>query len=424
MKILVIGQGGREHALAWKLSQSNRVQQVYCAPSNGGINHIAQEVPFKEHERKELIHFVIETGIDLTIVGPENALLEGIVDQFEAEGLRIYGPRKGAALIEGSKSFAKDFMKKYNIPTGSYEVFSSETEAMSYLDQHEGPIVVKADGLAAGKGVYVCATVEEAKQATHDILSENKFGDAGHKVVLEEFLSGEELSLMAFVDGEVVRPMVPAQDHKPVFNGDRGLNTGGMGAYSPVPQMTEAQVQQAVDDILLPAARGLVQEGRSFSGVLYAGLMMTEKGPQVIEFNARFGDPETQVVLPRLQTDLLEIIEASLNHRLDDIDIQWKNDAAVTVVAASEGYPDSYPKGKEIIGSEKWINTDDILVFYAGVKQNDERTLQTAGGRVLAVTGMSADLYSAQRKAYEALKTIQFEGMHYRTDIADKGLKH
>jgi phosphoribosylamine--glycine ligase len=422
MKVLVIGQGGREHTLVWKFKQSPRVSKVYCAPGNGGIASIAEIVPYKENQIKELISFVQEEGIDLTFVGPENPLLDGIVDQFEEAGLRIYGPRKSAAIIEGSKSFAKDLMKKYNIPTGYYEVFTSAEEALTYLKQQGAPIVIKADGLAAGKGVVVAQTLEEAKQAVQEMMAEAKFGEAGHRVVIEEFLSGQELSLMAFVDGEVVVPMVPAQDHKPAYDGDKGPNTGGMGAYSPVPQMSEAEVEAAVQTVLLPTAKAMIKEGRPFTGILYAGLMMTTEGAKVIEFNARFGDPETEVVLPRLKTDLVEIIEATLDNKLDQLQVEWSDQAAVTVVLASEGYPNSYPKGRTIKGAEQWLEKEDTVIFHAGTKMiNGE--LVTTGGRVLAVTGLDNDLASARDKAYKAIQSIQFDGMHYRKDIGAKALK-
>ncbi len=422
MKVLVIGQGGREHALVWKLKQSPRVDKVYCAPGNGGIAQLAEIVPFQEDDIKPLIHFVKEEGIDLTIVGPENPLLEGIVNQFEREGLPIYGPRKEAALIEGSKAFAKKLMKKYAIPTAAYEVFTTPEAAFEYLEQQTAPVVVKADGLAAGKGVIVAETIAEAKQAVQDMMTGARFGDAGRTIVIEEFLNGEELSLMAFVEGQTVVPMVPAQDHKPVWDGDKGPNTGGMGAYSPVPHMTEKQVQEAVDTILKPTAEALVREGRPFTGVLYAGLMMTEEGPKVIEFNARFGDPETQVVLPRLKTDLVDIIEASFTHQLADIRMEWSAEAAVTVVAASEGYPGTYPQGRIITGTEEWSEEKDVLIFHAGTRRV-EGELLTSGGRVLAVTGLNTDLASAQEKAYRVLQSIHFEGMHYRQDIGNKALK-
>lgn len=424
MKVLVIGQGGREHTLVWKFKQSEKVTNVYCAPGNGGTQSMATNVPIKETQISELIEFAKNNGIDFTFVGPENPLLDGIVDRFQEAGLRIFGPNQAAALIEGSKSFAKDLMKKYNIPTGSYEVFTSVDEAIAYLDKQQAPIVIKADGLAAGKGVVVAETIEEAKQAVHEMLEDARFGEAGHRVVIEEFLAGEELSLMAFVDGETVVPMVPAQDHKPVFDGDKGPNTGGMGAYSPVPHMSDQQVEQAVETILIPTAKAMKSEGRPFTGILYAGLMMTDAGPKVIEFNARFGDPETEVVLPRMKTDLVDVVEAVINGQLDQLNVEWKEEAAVTVIAASEGYPESYPKGRVITGMEKWEHDKKVTVFHAGTQQTDSGQLTTSGGRVIAVTAVDTDLYAAKQKAYDAIHTIHFEGMHYRNDIAAKAFKN
>ncbi|EGL83472.1 Phosphoribosylamine--glycine ligase [Caldalkalibacillus thermarum TA2.A1] len=421
MKVLVIGQGGREHALVWKLKQSSRVCEVYCAPGNGGTAQVAENIPYKETDVQELIHFVKEEGIDYTIVGPENPLLDGIVDAFHRQGLRIFGPTRAAALIEGSKSFAKDLMQKYGIPTGAYATFTDMDEALNYLDQQQAPIVVKADGLAAGKGVVVARTIKEAKQAVKEMMAGKRFGEAGTKVVIEEYLEGEELSLMAFVDGEVVVPMVAAQDHKPVFDGDKGPNTGGMGAYSPVPHIPDHQINQAVETILKPVAKALVEEGRPFQGVLYAGLMITAEGPKVIEFNARLGDPETQVVLPRLKTDLMDIIEAIYHHRLDQLELAWDDSAAVTVVAASEGYPGSYLTGRVITGTEEWLDEQDVMIFHAGTREEGEH-LVTSGGRVLSVTALGEDIASARDKAYHVLTTISFDGMHYRKDIGQKAL--
>lgn len=426
MKVLVIGQGGREHAICWKLSQSPKVDQVYCAPGNGGIAAIAKIVPLKESQVGELIQFVQENQIDLTFVGPEQPLTEGIVDQFEQAGLRIYGPSQAAAIIEGSKTFAKDLMKKYNIPTARYEVFTTEKEALEYLEQEQTqiPIVIKADGLAAGKGVVVAQTLAEAKQAVQDMMGGAKFGQAGYQVVIEEFLQGEELSLMAFVDGETVLPMVSAQDHKRVYDGDEGPNTGGMGAYSPVPQFGERDVQQAVQSILLPTAKAMVAEGRPFRGILYAGLMMTAEGPKVIEFNARFGDPETQVVLPRLQTDLVDVLEASLDGTLGDLRLEWSEDSVVTVVLASQGYPLEYPKGLEITGTERLLDQEQegIFLFHAGTKQEGEK-LVTSGGRVINVTAKGSTIQTAREKVYQALENVRFEGRQYRRDIGMKALK-
>ncbi|GAA0362312.1 phosphoribosylamine--glycine ligase [Bacillus horti] len=423
MKVLVIGQGGREHTICWKLKQSNKVSEVYCAPGNGGIGSIAEIVPIKESQVNELIQFVQEKQIDLTFVGPEQPLTEGIVDQFEKAGLKIYGPHQSAAVIEGSKSFAKELMKKYHIPTATYEVFTTENDAIRYLEQEQtkAPIVIKADGLAAGKGVVVAQTMEEAKQAVHDMMGEAKFGEAGYQVVIEEFLQGEELSLMAFVDGETVLPMVPAQDHKPVFDGDEGPNTGGMGAYSPVPQFGEKDVEQAVKTILLPTAKAMVAEGKPFRGILYAGLMMTAEGAKVIEFNARFGDPETQVILPRLETDLVEVIEASLDGTLHKLELEWSEDNVVTVVLASPGYPQDYPKGLEITGVEKAQEQENVFLFHAGTKLEKE-SLVTSGGRVINVTAKGSSLKETREKVYKAVDLIKFEGVHYRKDIAQKAM--
>lgn len=424
MKVLVIGQGGREHTICWKLKQSPKVSQVYCAPGNGGIAAIAEIVPLKESQIPELIQFVQEHQIDLTFVGPEQPLTDGIVDQFEKAGLPVYGPNQAAAIIEGSKSFAKDLMKKYHIPTARYEVFTSEEEALNYLEQEEtqAPIVIKADGLAAGKGVVVAQTLEEAKQAVHDMMGEAKFGQAGYQVVIEEFLQGEELSLMAFVDGETVLPMVPAQDHKPVFDGDKGPNTGGMGAYSPVPQFGANEVQQAVDKILLPTAKAMVAEGKPFRGVLYAGLMMTAEGAKVIEFNARFGDPETQVVLPRLQTDLVDVIEATLAGKLKDLTLEWSADSVVTVVLASPGYPEAYPKGLVITGTGQFADQEQLFLFHAGTKI-EHGELVTSGGRVMNVTAKGSTIQETREKVYQVIPQISFKGMHYRQDIGVKALK-
>ena len=422
MNFLVIGQGGREHALVWKLKQSKRVNKVYCAPGNGGTAQLAENVPLAETDVDELVRFAKEKGIDYTLVGPENPLLAGIVDAFRAEGLAIFGPSQKAALIEGSKSFAKELMKAYNIPTGKYEVFTELEEALAYLDRQEAPIVVKADGLAAGKGVTVAHTIEEAKAAVQAMMAEKRFGEAGSKVVIEEYLKGEELSLMAFVAGDVVVPMIPAQDHKPVFDGDQGPNTGGMGAYAPVTHFEPHLIDQAVEKILKPAAKALVKEGRPFQGVLYGGLMMTAEGPKVIEFNARFGDPETQVVLPLLKTDLVDIVEAVCHNRLDELTITWHQQAAITVVAASQGYPGPYETGKPITGLEEWQHQEDIIFFQAGTKL-EEGNLVTSGGRVFSVTAVADTLDLARDKAYNVLNSVSFEGMHYRTDIGHKALR-
>ncbi|MDN4594666.1 phosphoribosylamine--glycine ligase [Polycladomyces subterraneus] len=419
MRVLVIGSGGREHALVWKLAQSPLVKKVFCAPGNGGIAELAECVSIGVTDVERLLAFAKDQEIDLTVVGPEAALLAGVTDAFEAEGLAVFGPNRKAAEIEGSKSFAKDLMARYGIPTGNYRTFTTAEEAKQYVREQGAPIVVKADGLAAGKGVTVARTVEEAEVAIERVMNEKVFGEAGNRVVIEEFLSGQEMSLMAFVDGETVRPMVISQDHKPVFDGDQGPNTGGMGAYSPVPQIPSVVVDRAVAEILQPVAQAMVREGRLFRGVLYAGLMVTEAGPKVIEFNARFGDPETQVVLPRLDSDLAEIMLATVSGKLADIEIRWKEEAAVCVVMASEGYPGDYRKGVLIRSLPE--SRPDRIVFHAGTKKEDDQ-LVTAGGRVLAVTALGADVRAAQAAAYETVNQIDFDGAHYRRDIAAKAL--
>lgn len=422
MNVLVIGQGGREHAICWKLKQSPRLNKLFCAPGNGGIAELAETVNIQETDIDRLIEFAKRERIDLTVVGPENPLMEGIVDRFRQHDLVIFGPTQDAAIIEGSKSFAKHLMQKYNIPTAAYAVFDDLEQALRYLDTQQAPIVIKADGLAAGKGVVVAQTLEEARTALREMLAEQKFGHASTQVVIEEYLAGEELSLMAFVDGETVIPMVPAQDHKPVYDGDEGPNTGGMGAYSPVPQFGQELIIEAVKSILKPAAQAMVAEGRAFSGILYAGLMMTESGPKVIEFNARFGDPETQVVLPRLKTDLLDIIEAILNGTLDQVQVEWSEETVLSVVLAAPGYPQSYPKGLEIHGIHALAGNEDVFLFHAGTRHKEGK-LVTSGGRVLNVTGRGNNLAQTREAVYAAISNLHFEGMHYRHDIGQKAFK-
>ncbi|MFT9848864.1 phosphoribosylamine--glycine ligase [Aneurinibacillus sp. REN35] len=420
MKVLVVGGGGREHALVWKLAQSPNVSQVYCAPGNAGIAQLAECISIGVNDFEELAAFVEKEGVALTVVGPEEPLLNGIVDFFESRKLTIFGPKKEAALIEGSKTFAKDLMEKYKIPTGAYRSFTAYKDALTYVREQGAPIVIKADGLAAGKGVTVALTIKEAEEALHAMMVDDVFGSAASRVVIEEYLAGEEMTLLSFVDGTTVIPMVPSQDHKPAFDGDKGPNTGGMGTYSPVPHMDHAIVQQAIDTIVIPTAKAMVAEGRPFRGILYTGLMITEKGPKVIEYNARFGDPETQVVLPRLASDLAEIFLSATTGKLAECRVEWKQDAAVCVVMASEGYPGSYPRGREITGLP--ANTEEAIVFHAGTAEEDGRIV-TSGGRVLGVTAMGSDLYEAQRKAYETLGQISFTGAHYRTDIGAKALQ-
>ncbi|EGL16324.1 MULTISPECIES: phosphoribosylamine--glycine ligase [unclassified Paenibacillus] len=418
MRILVIGRGGREHAIVWSLRKSPKVTALFCAPGNGGIAELAECVPITEFQFAEIAEFVRQNAIDLVVVGPDDPLYEGIVDYLEEHGIRAYGPNRAAAEIEGSKVFMKHLLKKYEIPTAAYEAFEDYEAALAYLRKLGAPIVIKADGLAAGKGVIVASTLEEAEKALKEIMVEKQFGASGNRVVIEEFLQGQEMSLLAFVDGNVVKPMVPSQDHKPVFDGDKGPNTGGMGTYSPVPHIPQEIVQQALDTIVKPAAEAMVKEGRPFRGVLYAGLMITADGPKTIEFNARFGDPETQVILPRLKNDLLEIILATLEGRLADLEIEWSEEAAVCVILASGGYPGSYPKGLPIEGLDA---AGGALVFHAGTALEDGR-LVTSGGRVLGVTALGRDIADAREKAYAAADRISFEGKQNRTDIALKAL--
>ena len=419
MRILIVGSGGREHAIAWALSKSDKVERLYCAPGNAGIAELAECVPIGEDQFEPLTKFAKEHEIDLVVVGPEAPLFAGLVDVLEEAGLKAFGPRRNAAIIEGSKVFTKQLMKKYNIPTAAYESFDNYEEALAYLRKQRAPIVVKADGLAAGKGVTVAATLEEAERALREIMVDKVFGEAGAQVVIEEFLSGQEMSILAFVDGETVRPMVPSQDHKPVYDGDKGPNTGGMGTYSPVPHIPQSVVDEAIGTILIPAARAMVREGRPFRGVLYAGLMITEQGPKTVEFNCRFGDPETQVVLPRLKTDLADIFMATVNGKLQEIEIEWSDEAAVCVVLASGGYPGPYEKGKPITGLDQ---VEQSVVFHAGTKLADGRIV-TNGGRLLGVTALGKDIAEARAKAYADIAKIRYEGKHYRTDIALKALR-
>jgi phosphoribosylamine--glycine ligase len=419
VRILVIGRGGREHAIIWALKKSSAVKEVYCAPGNAGIAEIAECIPIDENDFEALGQFAMDLPIDLVVVGPEDPLFNGAVDYFESKGIPVFGPRKDAAIIEGSKVFAKQLMKKYNIPTAAYESFERYEDALAYVRRQGAPIVIKADGLAAGKGVTVAMTLEQAEQALREIMVDKVFGEAGARVVVEEYLQGQEMSILAFVDGHVVRPMVPAQDHKPVFDQDKGPNTGGMGTYSPVPHIPQSVVDEAVRTILQPTADAMVSEGRSFRGVLYAGLMITPQGPKTIEFNCRFGDPETQVVLPRLDTDLVDILMAAVNGRLRDMEIRWKDEAAVCVILASGGYPGPYEKGKQIRGLK---DVQSSIVFHAGTALKDGDVV-TNGGRVLGVTAIGKDLDKARRAAYADVERIRFEGMHYRKDIAEKAMK-
>ncbi|MDV2582626.1 phosphoribosylamine--glycine ligase [Alkalibacillus haloalkaliphilus] len=418
MKVLVVGRGGREHVLAWKLSQSERVEQVVVAPGNDGMTDVAHVEPIEEHQHEQLIGFAKSNQIDLTIIGPEAPLMDGIVNKFQEEGLQVFGPTAEAAFIEGSKDFAKTIMQDYNIPTAKHKTFEDPHAAKAYIQQQGAPIVIKADGLAAGKGVTVAMSVQEAEQAVDLMLEDAQFGEAGSRVVIEEFLEGEEFSLMAFVNGPNVYPMVSSQDHKRAFDQDQGPNTGGMGAYSPVPQISQSVYEQAIQEILKPTAQALVDHNRSFTGILYAGLIATIDGPKVIEFNARFGDPEAQVILPRLQSDLVEVIENVLNEK--PVELNWSQDSVVGVVLASEGYPGSYEKGKPIKGLEEL--SPQALTFHAGSKYED-KYWQTNGGRVLLVSAKGNTIAQAKDRVYEEMSKLDSKDVFYRKDIANKALQ-
>ena len=418
MNILVIGSGGREHALYWKLSESPQTEQIYAIPGNPGMGASAA-IALDDHAA--ILRFVKEHEIGLVVVGPEVPLMNGLVDELEAAGIRAFGPRANAAEIEGSKSFAKDLMKKYGIPTARYEVFTAAEPARAYIRQEGAPIVVKADGLAAGKGVIVAMTEQEALDAVDAIMEDHSFGDAGARVVIEEFMEGEEASLLAFTDGTTIRPMISAQDHKRAYDGDRGPNTGGMGTYAPAPVMTPEMTERAVEEILKPTIAAMAKEGRVYRGCLYLGLMVTADGPKVVEFNARFGDPETQVVLPLLDSDLVAIMCACADGTLADVPIRWKDGAAVCVVLASGGYPGHYDKGQEIHGLAD-AEAMGALVFHAGTAMKDGK-LVTNGGRVLGVVGRGTDISSAVDSAYAAAAKISFKDAYYRKDIAHRALE-
>ena len=417
MKVFVVGGGGREHAIVWKLSQSPKIDQIYCAPGNPGISELAECVPISVSKIEKLADFATKEQIDITFVGPEEPLLKGIVNYFKQQGLAVFGPSKEAAMIEGSKAFAKELMLKYHIPTAKYAVFTNYHEALSYVRLEGAPIVIKADGLAAGKGVVVAKNMKEAEGALQNIMEESMFGSAGARVVIEEYLEGEEMTLLAFVNGTTVKPMVPAQDHKPVFNGDQGPNTGGMGTYAPLPHIDVSIVNRIISEIVVPTAKALVEEGCPFEGILYTGLMLTKEGPKVIEYNARFGDPETQVVLPLLETDLVEIIISSLSGELENIEVKWKEASAVCVVMASAGYPGIYERGKEIKGLD--LVHPPAIVFHAGTTEKNSEII-TNGGRVLGITAIGKDLKEARDHAYQSVGKIYFEGAHFRTDIGSK----
>ncbi len=422
MKILVVGNGGREHAMIWKLAQSHRKPVLYCAPGNAGIASLATCVSINSDEIDALKDFVVREQIDLTVVGPEAPLALGIVDEFRKARLRIFGPTRNAARVEASKIFSKDVMAQAKIRTARAKSFDKASDAVAYIEQHEVPVVIKADGLAQGKGVIIAMTREHAKRAIHDCMETRVFGQAGKQVLIEQFLDGEELTIMAFTDGKTVVPMPPAQDHKRVGDGDTGLNTGGMGAYCPAPLGTTALRDQVLHEVLQPMVDAMARVGSPFQGVLYAGLMVVKGIPYVLEFNARMGDPETQVVLPLLKTDLLDVIEAVVDHRLEQLLIEWHEEAAVCVVMTSGGYPGAYQQGKVIAGLHSTGTTSSSVVFHAGTAQHGLEVV-TAGGRVLGVLGIKATLAEAQREAYRVVNTISFEGYHFRTDIAHRALK-
>ena len=417
MIVLVIGSGGREHALAWKIAQSPLVKKVFCAPGNAGTANVAENIDIPSDNVDALLQFATVTGIGLTIVGPEQPLVKGLVDSFEESGLRVFGPSQRAAEIEGSKVFCKDLMKKYGIPTARYESFDSPDQVKLFTKEDE-PVVVKASGLAAGKGVILCSNAEEARSAVQSIMQEKAFGNAGDQVVVEEFLTGQEVSLLAFTDGKTVLPLDSAQDHKAAFDGDKGPNTGGMGAYSPALVFTEKLKQQVIDEIMIPTVRAMAKEGRYYRGILYAGLMLTESGPKVLEFNARFGDPETQPIMMRIKNDIVPIFEACIDGTLAKQSLQWRQEPTVCVVMAAKGYPSSYEKGKEISG----LNSDEnrqAVVFHAGTKLENGKVL-TNGGRVLGVTALGSDINQAIKNAYSAVDKIKWDGVHYRKDIGNK----
>ena len=418
--ILIVGGGGREHTIAETLKKSPDCGKIYMAPGNGGTAAIAENLPIKATDVDGVVAAAKEKGVDLVFVAPDDPLMLGMVDRLEAEGIRAFGPRANAAIIEGSKVFSKKFMKKYGIPTANYEEFDNSAAAIAYIkEQNSFPTVIKADGLALGKGVIIAEDMAAAEAGVREIMDDKAFGDAGNKVVIEEFLTGPEVSVLAFCDGKTVVPMVSAQDHKRALDGDKGLNTGGMGTFSPSRIYNDDIAKVCMETIFRPTVDGLIKEGRPFKGVIYFGLMITPKGPKVIEYNARFGDPETQVVLPRLKTDFLAIINAVIDEKLDTLNIEWEDNACVCVVAASGGYPTKYNKGYEIKGLEKLAGKDDIMVFHAGTDIKDGK-LVTSGGRVLGVTAKGADHAEAIKKAYAAIAEVEFTDMHYRRDIGVK----
>lgn len=424
MNVLIVGNGGREHALAWKVKQSKRLNKLYIAPGNAGCKEVGECVDLDMNNIPAIVRWAKQNDIDLVIPGPEAVLVEGIVDAFHEAGIKAFGPTEAAAELEKSKVFAKDLMRHNGIPTADYAMFEQYEPAMDYLDsiEEDGPIVVKADGLAAGKGAIVCKNLEEAKDAIKRCMVDREFGEAGGRVVIEECLVGEELSVLALTDGKTIAPLASSQDHKPAYDGDTGPNTGGMGAYSPAPLMTEELLDKVIETILVPTVHAMNNCGKRFKGVLYAGLMITKGGPKVLEYNVRFGDPETQPIMMRLDTDILDLLEAVCDGKLKDMDIKWKDEAAVCVVMSSGGYPGKYEKGIEIKGLQNVSEAkDNAVVFHAGTRERTEKVV-TDGGRVLGVTALGSDIPQAIENAYAAVKKIDFDGAHYRTDIGKKAL--
>ncbi|MDD6102619.1 MAG: phosphoribosylamine--glycine ligase [Clostridiales bacterium] len=417
MKVLVVGSGGREHAICMAVAKSSQVDKIYCAPGNAGIAEYAELVDIKAMEFDRLVSFAKDNCIDLTIIGMDDPLVGGIVDVFEAEGLRVFGPRKNAAIIEGSKAFSKDLMKKYGIPSAAYENFDDPEKALEYLETANMPIVLKADGLALGKGVLICQTLEEAKEGVKSIMLDKQFGSAGNKMVIEEFMTGREVSVLCFCDGTTIKPMTSAQDHKRAKDGDQGLNTGGMGNFSPSPFYTEEVKKFCEENIYSKTMAAMKAEGRDFTGVLFVGLMLTPDGPKVLEYNARFGDPEAQVVLPRLQNDIIDVINACIDGKLDKIDLKFEDNACVCVILASDGYPLKYEKGFKITGMENFKNVPGRYLFHAGTKFNENGDIVTNGGRVLGVTATGKTLKEARANAYEYVDLVDFKNKYYRHDI-------
>ena len=421
MKVLVVGSGGREHALVWKIAQSPMVKKVYCAPGNPGISEVAECVDIDAENIEGLYNFALKKKIDLTVVGPEDVLVAGIVDRFKDGHLNIFGPNKRASVIEGSKVYAKTIMKKYGIPTADFKVFDDLKYAKKHISTCDFPLVIKADGLAKGKGVFVCKTLEEADRHIDDIMKEKIFGYAGERIVIEEFLSGEEVSILAITDGKTIVPLSSVQDHKAVYEGDKGPNTGGMGAYSPVPFVTDDLQSSIEENILVPIVHALKKENRPYKGVIYAGLMITNAGPKVLEFNARFGDPETQVLLMRMKSDLVPLLLSTVKNNIEEVEIEWHDGVSVCVIMASKGYPDKYEKGLPVFGLEAVKSVTNVQVFHAGTAIKDGKVV-TNGGRVLGVTILERDLGKAQKNVYEAIKKLSFDGAYYRKDIGTKAI--